>query len=236
MRNLLLKTTICIFFIQMMGCAQGPSLQRGFFFGHDLRQDNRIIYVLDLSGSMNAHSGNQIARKGIDAAAKISGSFTQGLLGRSAGSAVRNRVSKLKKRVEKVKLHLIASLNGLPPSAKFNVVLFDGQVQRMSPVYVKATSLNTAIVSAFVDRLTASGSTNILEAMDTALRDKPTRVILLTDGMPTSSTPQQVISMVRGHKRNKRFVVSTVGVGDNMGQSFLTSLARENGGSYIFYP
>ena len=41
------------------GCASGGavSIQPGYFFGHDLRHEQSIVYVLDLSGSMR---GNRI--------------------------------------------------------------------------------------------------------------------------------------------------------------------------------
>jgi hypothetical protein len=61
-----------------------------------------------------------------------------GFFGRRTGRAVESNIQKLKQKVEKVKVHLIASLNGLPPGSVFNVILFSNGVQKLAPGMIEA--------------------------------------------------------------------------------------------------
>src|ERR1041384_3586119 len=90
------------------GCASS-SVQQGYFFGHDLRKEQSVVYVLDVSGSMHEASGTIRWQAGPAVAAGAASHVVGGLLGSSAGSAARSSVEKLREKLAKVKLHLIAS-------------------------------------------------------------------------------------------------------------------------------
>ncbi len=227
----------------MAGCAASlgggssePSapVQQGHFFGHDLRNDVSVVYVLDLSGSMSAATGSEVEQAGTRMAGDAAGRLTRGIFGSRTGAAVQQKIEDLNKRIEKVKLHLIASLSGLPRGARFNVVLFSDGVQKLSPGMIYANGFTVAAISAFVAQLKEGGSTNMYEAVDAALATGARHLILLTDGEPTSSTPQAILDLVHRRNRGGRLTVSTVGVGEG-GQEFLATLAAQNGGSYAGY-
>ena len=219
------------------GCSAhaSVSVQPGFFFGHDLRQTKSVVYVLDLSGSMREKSGSVVEQVGTGAAAKVGGSVAGGLLGHRTGQAVEDTVKKLQEKVEKVKLHLIASLNGLPQGSHFNIILFSDGVQKLSPVMVPVNPGTVGLVSAFVARLEAGGSTSLGSAINAGLHTGGNDVIVLTDGVPTDTSPQEIIEMV-AHENNEHTVrVSTVGVGHDQDFGFLRDLAQQNGGVFISY-
>ena len=212
-----------------------PAVERGKFFGHDLRNTQDIVFVLDLSGSMSGQSRTIVEQAGTSIGAKAAGALTGSLLGRRSGRAVRNRVSDLNKKIEKVKLHLIASLTGLPPGARFNLVLFSGRVQTLSPAMIPANGLSVAAVSAFVERLQEGGSTNMFQAMEAAFFQDATQIVLLTDGLPTSSSPGAILDLAQRYNADRRLTISTVGVGGDQARDFLATLAQENGGSFSMY-
>jgi Mg-chelatase subunit ChlD len=219
-------------------CASGGatvSVQPGYFFGHDLRQAQSVVYVLDLSGSMRGGSGSVVENVGTDVAAKATGSLVGGFLGRRTGRVAEDNIKKLQQKVEKVKLHLIASLNGLPQGSQFNVVLFSSGVQKLSPVMVPVTPGTVALVSAFVARLEAGGSTSLGSAIMAGLHTGGNQVIILTDGLPTDASPQQILSIVARENYQRTLRVSTVGVGHDQDLSFLRQLAYENGGAFMSY-
>ncbi len=219
------------------GCSGHATVrvQPGFFFGHDVRKAKSVAYVLDLSGSMSEQSGSVVEQVGTGAAAKAGGSLAGGLLGHSAGQAVEDRVKKLQQKVEKVKLHLIASLNGLPPTSQFNVVLFSDGVQKLSPVMVMVNPGTVGLVSAFVAKLEAGGSTSLGTAINVGLHTGGNQVIVLTDGIPTDISPQEIINMVARENVGHAIRVSTVGVGHDQDFSFLRDLAVQNGGVFMSY-
>ncbi|RMH41594.1 MAG: VWA domain-containing protein [Deltaproteobacteria bacterium] len=217
-----------------LGCTASASatvsVKTGFFFGHDLRQAQSVVYVLDLSGSMSEASGSVVEQAGTTVAAKAVG----GLIGGSVGRAAESRIEKMKKKIEKVKLHLIASLQGLPPGSTFNIIMFSDGVQKLAPGMIQANAATKTLVSAFVDRLEEGGSTNMYKALEAAVYMPTKEIILLTDGEPTSSTPEEILDLLR-RKNQGRFIVSTVGVGNDHAREFLEQIAAENGGTYTAY-
>jgi Mg-chelatase subunit ChlD len=148
---------------------------------------------------------------------------------------VEDNVKQLQEKVGKVKLHLIASLNGLPPGSQFNVVLFSDGVQKLSPVMVPVSPTTVGLVSAFVSKLEAGGSTSLNSAIGVGLHAGSSQVIILTDGLPTDSSPQQILQMVARENYTHAQTVSTVGVGHDQDFSFLRDLAQQNGGAFVSY-
>jgi VWA domain-containing protein len=209
-------------------------LENGFFFGHDLRQEDSVVYVLDLSGSMSGRTGSVMEQVGKDTAAKAGSSLIGGMTG-GVGSEAADSVLNMDKKVELVKDHLIASLRGLPAGAQFNVILFSNDVQRLAPTMVTANAASTNIVGAFVSRLKEGGSTSLKSAIMAGLDSQAKDLLVLTDGLPTDSTPDEILTTVKERNGNQAHRLSTVGVGDDQAKDFLTRLATENGGKYTAY-
>jgi Mg-chelatase subunit ChlD len=206
-------------------------LESGFFFGHDLRAEDSVVYVLDLSGSMSGRTGTIAEQLGKDAG----GSLISGVTGGGIGGEAADSVLSMDKKVELVKDHLIASLRGLPSGAEFNVILFSNEVQRLAPTQITANAASTSLVSAFVSRLKEGGSTSLKGAIMAGLDSEAKDLLVLTDGLPTDSSPEDILASVQRRNADKARRVSTVGVGDDQAKDFLTRLATENGGRYTSY-
>jgi uncharacterized protein YegL len=217
--------------------ASGRSLRLddGFFFGHDLRQRDSIVYVLDLSGSMTDRTGSLLEQVGTSAGAEAGGALVGGVAGNDVGDAATAAAMSMDKKVELVKDHLNASIRGLPSGAEFNVILFSNGVQRLSPVMITANTGTKLLVSNFVARLREGGSTNMKAAIETGLDTEAKEVMVLTDGLPTDSTPEDILDMVESRNADDQRRVSTVGVGADQAKDFLKKLAEDNGGEYVSY-
>jgi hypothetical protein len=236
-RNTPLLVVASVALASFLGCSSqsGATIQPGYFFGHDLRQAKSIVYVLDLSGSMRGGSGSIVENVGTDVAAKTTGGLVGGFFGRKTGRVVEDNVQKLKQKVEKVKLHLIASLNGLPPGSVFNVLLFSNGVQKLAPGMIPATPASVGLVSAFVSQLEASGSTSLGAAISAGMHAGGQQLMVLTDGLPTDSSPQQIMAMVAQMNAARTMSIWTVGVGHDQDLSFLRDLALANNGAFVSY-
>jgi hypothetical protein len=223
----------CGFFSTQTAVATSRSLrlENGYFFGHDLRQEVSGVYVLDLSGSMSERSGSAVEQAGKEAG----GSLIAGVAGGGLAGEATHSVLSMDKKVELVKDHLIASLRGLPDGAQFDVILFSNGVQHLAPAMITANGASTTLVGAFVSRLKEGGSTSLKAAIMEGLDSKATDVIVLTDGLPTDASPDEILSLVQERNKDKAHRVSTVGVGDDQAKEFLTRLASENGGQYTSY-
>lgn len=232
-----LRAALFLALISAAGCSSqsGATIQPGYFFGHDLRQAKSIVYVLDLSGSMRGGSGSVVENVGTDVAAKAGGNLVGGFFGRRTGRAVEDNIQKLKQKVEKVKVHLIASLNGLPPGSVFNVILFSNGVQKLAPGMIEANPASVGLVSAFVSQLEASGSTSLGSAIAAGLQTGAQQLMVLTDGLPTDTSPQQIMHMVAQANANRAMSIWTVGVGHDQDLTFLRDLALANNGAYVAY-
>lgn len=237
MSKVTLGSLVFFLFLQS-GCvlkAQGSvKVKTGHFFGHDLTQAEKIVYVLDLSGSMNQRSGSVVSQAGNSASSKLGGAVAGGMMGRSTGNSVEKRIADSNKKIEIVKLHMMASLQGLPNGAQFNIVLFSDGVQKLAPGMLVANGATKTVVGAFIDRLKSRGSTNMYAAMEAALNMGAGQIILLTDGLPTSSSPDDILGLARSYNQGQ-IRVSTVGVGNDQAFTFLRQLAQENGGSFQSY-
>ncbi len=184
---------------------------------------------------MSERTGSVVEQVGTGAAASAGGALISGIAGNDVGSAAKDSALSMDKKVELVKDHLIASLRGLPSGAEFNVILFSGGVQHLSPVMISANAASTSLVSAFVSQLREGGSTSLMSAIRAGLDSDGKELIVLTDGLPTDSSPEQILTEVRDRNSDKSRRVSTVGVGNDQAKEFLTRLATENGGRYTSY-
>ena len=184
---------------------------------------------------MSSDSGSIVEQAGTSATAKVGGVLSRGILGQKRGNSIEDRIAKSNKKISLVKNHLIASLQGLPPGSQFNVILFSGGVQKLAPGMIVSNAGTKLLVSAFVDRLKEGGSTNMYSALEAGFYAGGQHIILLTDGLPTSSSPDAIINLARQNNPDGRFRVSTVGVGSDQAFTFLQTLAGENGGQFQSY-
>ena len=88
-------------------------------------------------------------------------------------------------------------------------------VQRLAPGMITANAASTNAVGAFVSRLQEGGSTSLEQAILAGLDSEAHDLLVLTDGLPTDSTPEAIIGKVRERNQSQQHRISTVGVGDD---------------------
>jgi hypothetical protein len=129
---------------------------------------------------------------------------------------------------------LRASLARLPPTARFQVILYHDQCELLLPEREElfpATPENTARASQLLEKVCAEGGTSHLPALQRALCLGPEVIYLLTDADDLSDTDRQTVTRInRDH-----VVIHTIELNtshrDNPHMP-LQVLARENGGQY----
>ena len=223
-------TTLALCAALCTGCGSSKimTVKGGEFYGIEVKNDQRVIFVLDVSGSMNASdvSGGEKAMR--DVASSAVGS----LLGSTANSLVTSAREMFEKRVEVAKTQLIAAVMGLGDQSTFNVVIFRGSPERLSPIPMPSNVGTKAAISHFVSKLEANGGTDMRGGILDALKMDPTHLIILGDGMPTSCSPQEIIDLLNSRNQGS-FRVSTVGIGAGQATSFMRQIAQDNGGVFI---
>ena len=185
----------------------------------------RILFVIDVSGSMESAGNAEGGTPKIDEAVK----------------------------------ELLRCVGNLDPASFFTVYAFDDAVRKWKPGLVPADAAAREGVSAWARALQAASWTNTYAALEEALKASAAdprnnmgadydraadTIFLLTDGAPTTpggrprdakGNPEylRVLEGVRQWNREKRVAIHAVGIGEEINSEFLSTLARENGGTFV---
>ncbi len=133
-------------------------------------------------------------------------------------------------KIDQAKRALTYVLDQLNSGDRFNIIAFSTGTSAYASALQPASVRSDA--KGFVDRLRAEGSTDInralLEAIGYADRERPTIIIFLTDGLPTTGeTNSQKIIANATNVASKNVRLFTFGVGDDVNTILLDSLAEK---------
>jgi Ca-activated chloride channel family protein len=140
-------------------------------------------------------------------------------------------------KLEQAKDALLFILDNLNPEDRFNVVEFSTGVRTYADRLEPARQAGDA--AGWVRNITANGGTDInramLEALDTADRERPAVIIFLTDGLPTEGVVETdlILNNVKQAARSN-VRVFTFGVGDDVNTLLLDTMARELRGASAY--
>ncbi len=127
-------------------------------------------------------------------------------------------------------------LNNLGDGDLFNIVAYDSEISTFRPELEKFNDETRAAAVGFVEGLYAGGSTDINGALKRALGmvasgDRPTYVLFLTDGLPTTGETNESTIVKNSEEGNDvRARVFAFGVGYDVNSRLLDKLARSNFG------
>jgi hypothetical protein len=174
-------------------------------------EEDSIIYVIDISGSM---SGGRA-------------SYTDPDGNQRTGT-----------KLDRAKAELIKSINGLSDNFTFNCFAYTCSVRSFSSKRVSATARNKQSASSWTMGLRATGATGTGPAVSTALRDRDNKtVVLISDGAPNCIGSQwcdksQHLAMILSNNTQKA-KISCFGIGAyGSWRQFLVDIATKTGGIY----
>lgn len=135
------------------------------------------------------------------------------------------------KQVKEAALQIIA---GLKYGEAFNIIIYNNTVQRFSKKPVIKSKDTEEAAKAYIEGLTATGGTNIHDALVEALDQEPIKgmlpiVLFLTDGLPTVGQTSEVAIrnvVIKSNPHNRR--VFTLGVGFDVNAALLEKIAAES--------
>ncbi len=200
-------------------------------------RSKRIVYVLDISGSMEKPIG-----------------------GGGAGAVTLRDGEKERPtgpKIEIAKKELKNAIRKLPEDAYFNIIIFNHLVKRWERKMIKATQANKNKAYLYIRGLKANGSTFTYGALKEAFtlagmgatdpnyRSGVDTIFLLSDGAPTDqSFPlsklmdiEKILTAVKQWNNLSKVVIHAIAIDvATQGSSFIRfmkQLAEENGGKYI---
>lgn len=142
-------------------------------------------------------------------------------------------------RIVQLRKSLNTMIDMLSDVDKFSIIAFSSGVQTFKSDMVQATNSNKAEAHTFINGLSEAGLTNYEDALRKALsstwNDSGINVtVFFTDGKPTwplETTPAKILTLVKD--LNTRSVsLFSFGVGSDLDETFLRSLASQNSGEY----
>src|SRR5688572_17383258 len=133
-------------------------------------------------------------------------------------------------KMEQARQALHRLMGTLRESDRFRLVAFSNRVEAQRPEWTTATRAAVTEARAWVDRLSATGGTNIAGALDEAFRTPGGEgrlhlVIAITDGLPTvgETDPDRIAARVEATRRDAR--IFTFGVGYDLHTYLLERIA-----------
>ena len=135
------------------------------------------------------------------------------------------------KQVKEAALQIIA---GLKNGEAFNIIIYNNSIQQFSKQPVLKSKETEDAARAYIEGLTATGGTNIHDALRQALGQEPRYemlpiVLFLTDGLPTVGNTSEVAIrnvVMKSNPHNRR--VFTFGVGFDVNAALLEKIAAES--------
>lgn len=194
----------------------------------------KIVFVVDISGSMEGKNEGSLEDRAVGMAVQTGGNAVGGLVGGELGSLVGAQAASEVTKLGGAKRELIPALQGLPETSSFSVVTFGHESKPWFRGMVPAATENRDLAIVFVKQLSANGGTPTRQALEQAFSYPDVSMIfLLSDGQPTDSSPADILAFVRKMNAGRHVAISTVGLGADQDERFLTALAVENGGRYV---
>jgi hypothetical protein len=203
---------------------------RGVTFFGITTESQRVLFVLDLSGSMEFA---MVPKKNPDDDP-----------GKPPDTPGQGEFS----RLVVAKRDLLKALGGIRDGGVFNIVFFASDVD---PWADQPQTMNADVrtqAKTAVENATAVGATNIYGALECALDlagakgggiwTKPVydTIYFLTDGRATvgvSQNTDEILSFVRERNASAGIVIHTIGLSDAHDAVLMRRLAEENGGVYV---
>jgi Ca-activated chloride channel family protein len=139
--------------------------------------------------------------------------------------------------INEAKNALLLALDRLQPGDRFNVIEFNSTTEMLFDTAQPATSDAISRAKAWVNALHANGGTEILDAIQHALRDEQTpgddgvrQVVFMTDGQVGNE--DQCFTYIRDHLGRTRLF--TVGIGSAPNSHFMRNAARFGRGTFTY--
>jgi len=202
-------------------------------------QTKRVLYVIDMSGSMKKEV-EDLSRKGPITGKKETDMPVEG-----------------KTRWEVARNELKRAIGNLSSKTEFTIIFFNHSIQPWKTEMIPATPANKKEVFEFVDKIDPRGATYTLGALRQAFalagaevskgstkREGPKvdTIFLLSDGGPTDAKmsgatampPDPILEQVAEWNKDLGIVIHTIAVHtDEVGTYFLKQLAAQNHGVFV---
>jgi uncharacterized protein YegL len=194
----------------------------------------KILFVLDVSGSMEGKAEGNITDQITAAATRRAGDAVGGAVGGIAGSMISSAASEETTKLGAAKRELIPAIQGLDQSSRFTIITFGEKVSPWRDQLIAADGTYKDQAMIFLKGLESNGGTPAREALERAFRFTDADLIFfVSDGQPSDASASEILARVGQLNATRHVTIETIGLGDDQDEAFLRDLAAQNGGQYI---
>lgn len=186
------------------------------FFGVPLDDAHDVLFVLDISGSMNANA------TGVLATVPTSKDEPQ--------PADPNAPPPIPTKMDVARAELLAALEHLPDTTRANVIFFADGLLAYAAGSVEVGAERARLVQ-FVENAGANGATALAPALRAAFLQNVPRVVLLSDGHGNVGGDDYDVLRDAREAMRGGVRIDAIGIGDH-DRALMQALANESGGLY----
>ena len=197
-----------------------------------LLEDNGVTASMFAYPDTNVGGGYFLLLAGLPAQALKTGDIPA--IKREVTLVIDRSGSMRNEKIKQVKEAVLQIISGLNAGEAFNIIIYNNTVEWFSKSPVIKTEETENAANRYIQGLTATGGTNIFDALSEALNQKPTEgmlpiVLFLTDGLPTVGNTSEIAirDIVKNSNPYKRRVF-TFGVGVDLNAPLLENIADES--------
>ena len=207
------------------------------YYGIETSSSKKIVYVIDISGSMEGKAETDLQGNVISTAGSKVGNVLGNKVGGKVGSLISKQTNNQLTKLGKAKKELMPSIRGLSEDAYFTIVIFENKVKKWKNEMVQANSTNKNLAIAYLERLSSGGGTNISDALEESFDLQGVETLfLLSDGAPTAgkiTNTDAIVTKTTEWNSDKKVTIHTIGLGEDCDKEFMKKLAAANNGQFI---
>jgi len=218
------------------------------YYGIETASSKKIVYVIDISGSMEGKAETNLQGKVLTTAGSKVGSTVGNKIGGTVGNIISKQTNNQLTKLGKAKKELMPSIRGLSEDSYFTIIVFENSIKRFNKSLVQANNTNKNLAIAYLEKLESGGGTNMGDAIEDAFglagagaKDANANleldaIFVLGDGDPNEGkypSPDQILTKVSEWNSAKRVKIHTIGLGEDCNKEFMKKLADQNGGQFV---
>jgi len=207
------------------------------YYGIETGTSKKVVYVLDISGSMEGKAETDLKGNVITTVGSKAGNIVGNKVGGKVGNIISKQTNNQLTKLGKAKKELMPSIRGLKEDMYFTLIVFENNVKKLNKQLVQANATNQNLAVAYLEKLESGGGTNMSDALEEAfaLTDVET-IFVLSDGEPNEGkipNPDGILEAVAKWNSAKKVKIHTIGLGEDCDKVFMQKLATQNGGQFI---
>lgn len=207
------------------------------YYGIETGSSKKIVYVVDISGSMEGKAETDLKGNIISTAGSKVGSTVGNKVGGKVGNLISKQTNNQLTKLGKAKKELMPSIRGLSEDTYFTIIVFENNIKRFNKQLVQANSTNKNLAIAYLEKLESGGGTNMSDALEESFGISETETLfVLSDGSPNAGkipNSNDILSAVVNWNSVRKIKIHTIGLGEDCDKEFMKKLAEQNGGQFI---